>query len=546
MIDGRAELQKLSLAFGLCIPVADLESPSPRLALQLRLGEYLPFYLLREEDTIARQYLEQYGLLIVGRPLSGKTRMALEAILAVAPKAILLRIGGPDSLLNLDALTIPPMVVDGQSVQPSVALLLDEVSRFEGAQIDRLIDRVAPQVAKLYIVATCRSGSLQRVLGSASFRSLSGGPLSTNRMVEISPLSPLQAQEVEKEVWRLRPGRDLGLDRTEVGVILRGTNTLQPSYDNISADGKRVLRALFLGECITSPCPIEVLRGIVARVTTDAAITLDASLAELVEADIVVRDDLTRLSIASAAHIDRVSAEHYTSIAALKKDLEHAAAVLLEQRDWARVTALAEYHGESLNDLAGARSLLEASLRIEPHPDTLTTLALVLARLGQYKEADATLAEFVRTTAEPNRQANLLLRLGDELLLRHQVSEALRHYRLAGERATAPPTMMAAAFREAFMKAGALLLEPVMAVEVVTPATYVGDCIGDLSRRRGEIRAQHSRGNTVAIEAHVPLKEMFGYIGSLRALSSGRAQYSMQFDHYAPAPLAVAEALTAA
>ena len=104
----------------------------------------------------------------------------------------------------------------------------------------------------------------------------------------------------------------------------------------------------------------------------------------------------------------------------------------------------------------------------------------------------------------------------------------------------------ATAFREAFIKAGALLLEPVMAVEVVTPSTYVGDCIGDLSRRRGEIRAQHSRGNTVAIEAHVPLKEMFGYIGSLRALSSGRAQYTMQFDHYAPAPLAVSEALTAA
>ncbi|HKP66660.1 MAG TPA: elongation factor G, partial [Casimicrobiaceae bacterium] len=88
--------------------------------------------------------------------------------------------------------------------------------------------------------------------------------------------------------------------------------------------------------------------------------------------------------------------------------------------------------------------------------------------------------------------------------------------------------------------------EPVMAVEVVTPATYVGDCIGDLSRRRGEIRAQHSRGNTVAIEAHVPLKEMFSYIGSLRALSSGRAQYTMQFDHYAPASLAMVEALTAA
>jgi elongation factor G len=85
-----------------------------------------------------------------------------------------------------------------------------------------------------------------------------------------------------------------------------------------------------------------------------------------------------------------------------------------------------------------------------------------------------------------------------------------------------------------------------MAVEVVTPQAYLGDCIGDLSRRRGEIRAQDNRGNTVTVEAHVPLKEMFGYIGTLRALSSGRAQYTMQFDHYAPAPRSVTEVLTAA
>jgi elongation factor G len=102
----------------------------------------------------------------------------------------------------------------------------------------------------------------------------------------------------------------------------------------------------------------------------------------------------------------------------------------------------------------------------------------------------------------------------------------------------------AAAFREAFLQAGALLLEPVMAVEVLTPLAYVGDCIGDLTRRRGEIRAQHNRGNTVAIDAHVPLKEMFGYIGALRNVSSGRAQYSMQFDHYAPAPPAVLQAFS--
>src|SRR5450830_99216 len=93
-----------------------------------------------------------------------------------------------------------------------------------------------------------------------------------------------------------------------------------------------------------------------------------------------------------------------------------------------------------------------------------------------------------------------------------------------------------AAFREAFAKAGPLVLEPVMAVEVITPAEYLGDSIGDLNRRRGVVRGQGQRGNAATIEAQVPLKEMFGYIGSLRALSSGRAQYSMQLDHYGVVP----------
>jgi elongation factor G len=103
-----------------------------------------------------------------------------------------------------------------------------------------------------------------------------------------------------------------------------------------------------------------------------------------------------------------------------------------------------------------------------------------------------------------------------------------------------------AAFREAAQKAKPQVLEPVMAVEVITPPDYLGATIGDLNRRRGTIRDQQPRGNATVVEAHVPLKEMFGYIGNLRALSQGRAQYSMQFDHYAPAPASVSLELLAA
>ena len=89
------------------------------------------------------------------------------------------------------------------------------------------------------------------------------------------------------------------------------------------------------------------------------------------------------------------------------------------------------------------------------------------------------------------------------------------------------------AFKEALSQAGATVLEPVMAVEVLTPPDYLGDVIGDLHRRHGSVHAQEQRGATSVVQAQVPLAQMFGYIGSLRALSSGRAQYSMVFDHYA-------------
>ncbi|HEY9025298.1 MAG TPA: elongation factor G [Burkholderiaceae bacterium] len=103
----------------------------------------------------------------------------------------------------------------------------------------------------------------------------------------------------------------------------------------------------------------------------------------------------------------------------------------------------------------------------------------------------------------------------------------------------------AAAFREAAGHAKPLLLEPVMAVEVITPVDHLGDVIGDLHRRRGDVLGQTQRSGAAVVNANVPLKEMFGYIGHLRAMTSGRAQYSMQTSHYDVAPAREREALAA-
>ena len=102
-----------------------------------------------------------------------------------------------------------------------------------------------------------------------------------------------------------------------------------------------------------------------------------------------------------------------------------------------------------------------------------------------------------------------------------------------------------AAFREGAQKAGAQLLEPIMKVEVVTPEDYMGDVIGDLNSRRGQIAGTETRGVDTVIGAMVPLANMFGYVNSLRSMSQGRAQYTMHFDHYDPVPQAVAQEIQA-
>jgi elongation factor G len=102
-----------------------------------------------------------------------------------------------------------------------------------------------------------------------------------------------------------------------------------------------------------------------------------------------------------------------------------------------------------------------------------------------------------------------------------------------------------AALKEALREAGPILLEPIMKVEVVTPEDHTGAVIGDLNSRRGQIQGQDMRGNAVVVNAMVPLANMFGYVNNLRSMSQGRATFTMQFDHYADVPRAIADEIQA-
>ncbi len=113
----------------------------------------------------------------------------------------------------------------------------------------------------------------------------------------------------------------------------------------------------------------------------------------------------------------------------------------------------------------------------------------------------------------------------------HEVDSSVMAFEIAGR----------AAFREGVQKARPVLLEPMMKVEAVTPDDYAGSVIGDLNSRRGQVQGTEMRGNATVVNAMVPLANMFGYVNTLRSMSQGRAQYTMQFDHYAQVPSQVAQ-----
>jgi elongation factor G len=117
----------------------------------------------------------------------------------------------------------------------------------------------------------------------------------------------------------------------------------------------------------------------------------------------------------------------------------------------------------------------------------------------------------------------------------HDVDSSALAFEIAGR----------AAFREALQKAGSVLLEPIMKVEVTSPEDYLGGVIGDINSRRGQILGTDQRGNAQIVNAMVPLANMFGYVNNLRSMSQGRASYSMQFDHYEQVPQAVSDEVKA-
>src|SRR5262249_38975702 len=198
----------------------------------------------------------------------------------------------------------------------------------------------------------------------------------------------------------------------------------------------------------------------------------------------------------------------------------------------------ADAHGRFVRQSGGKGQFGDVKIRIEPNKEK--DYEFVNAIVG-----GAIPKEFIKPTDQGIREAmekgilagypmtGIKVTLYDGSY--HDVDSSEMAFKIAGSMA----------FQDAAKKAGPILKEPIMDVEVVTPEDYAGDVMGDLSRRRGKIQQMDERGGAKVIRAHVPLSEMFGYATQLRSISQGRVRYTVQFYAHEPEPKSDAEDMRA-
>ncbi len=204
------------------------------------------------------------------------------------------------------------------------------------------------------------------------------------------------------------------------------------------------------------------------------------------------------------------------------------------------ISKAAEGNGRFVRQSGGRGQFGHAKIRVRPNPDAGSEFIFNNVVVG-----GSIPKEFIKPTEQGIREALASGPLagypvvGIEVDLYdgsfHDVDSSEVAFKIAGSMA----------WQDAAKQAGLTLLEPVMAVEVTTPEEYMGDVMGDLNSRRGRVQGMEARANAQVIDSRVPLSEMFGYATELRSLTQGRANYSMQFDSYEPAPKAVAEEIIA-
>jgi tetratricopeptide (TPR) repeat protein len=402
-------------------------------SLGVKLGAkgYLDYYLVRSDDDAIRNKLkEKKGVLIVGAPLSGKTRAGVEAIFDTLPRAFLLRTDPKRfTIERIEKLIIPCWLVLFR--KPDVVLFFDNIQTVDLNLIDTLIDRLADQTSSIYIVSTCDSGSVERQVQSRQ----QGPRRSYFEPLYLKALSKKESDEIYVEVWK-DTGGPLLSDYSLPGYIVLGDNPVIEKVRRLSEADKKVIQALRLAAaCGVLACDEKLFWGILEDVLDSGPQDRPTILERFIEQGMILvqnpRGSAKRILIKHTSYLDRA----YDDLSRFKEDLVRLAGWLFEKGDAERMAALGNHYWNVLSDLPSARKVYEQLDKLKiPESSYLLTLAALYAAIGEPKRETEAFNRALALSSKPVEQAQTLISHGDSLLYRlARPADAIVYYNRAYE-----------------------------------------------------------------------------------------------------------------
>jgi tetratricopeptide (TPR) repeat protein len=410
-------------------PVRRLKHDAKRTFEALGVKKYLDYYLVRAKDEAIRGKLsDKGGVLILGTPLSGKTRTGLEAIFATQPRAYLLRIDAEKlKVESIDKLIIPCLLIAFR--KPDVVLFFDNIDMLNLSLIEILIKRLADQTSSIRTVSTCNSGAKEMQIQSLQ---LGTRPYLFEK-VYLDALSKDQLNEIYGEVWKGKGGPVLG-DYSLPGYIVLGSNPVIGKIRDLAPQDKKVIQALTLAYvCGVLECDEKLFWGILENVLGAVFQDRSALLTRFIEEGMILvqnpRGSARRVLVQHTFYLN----EAYDDLSTFKGDLARLADWLFKQRDAQRMAALGSHYWNVLLDLSSARKVYKRVVKLNVTESSyLLTLAALYAELGESKLETETLNSGLTLSSKPLEQAQTLIRHGDALLYRlARPGESIGYYNRA-------------------------------------------------------------------------------------------------------------------
>ena len=433
-----SQISEIDKLVGIYVRARNFKRVDDFLVRAFRLHPYFQYYGKRPEDGEIRTKLKDNGgVVILGKPYSGKTRAALEAIWETHPRAFVLSFLSPNGMTPeaIRDIVLPSFFIFFR--KPKVVLFIDDAQKYSGSPFAELFARLHNQCSQFYIVATVRTGFNARLGEDAELRHA----LSGIARVELGPLSAQTAYEIRSNVWKEGSG-PLTDDISLPGLIMSGPREMRERYDDLPAKLRRIITALRLAAaCGAIVCERSFLLDILREVLSQDIVEVESMIVDLEKRYILRVDGKDNVSVQHDEYFQSDYRDFYSTHLFFKKDLKKVQALLVAGSNSSRLLQLGLYYWNSLQDFGAARSALEASMRCGPSALGYASLARLYLCLGEPEIARSAINSAVETTKDLNIKAVIITVFAYEILFKMgDGATALGWYTVAMQHATDPLT----------------------------------------------------------------------------------------------------------